>query len=220
MADETTPLATTTPTDACVDGEACARTLVERQLEALEELVRIGLKIAQAIERQVDAAEARPQAGGEAAAGGMAYARVARAVRQSILLQSRLTGQTQAEAAAEAAVHTRERAVKARLGDIVQDVIEAEHDDPEAVERLGAEAVERLDRDLYGDVLERPVREIIADICKDLGLHPTWPRLFGEMAAIQEIAQGGEDRPYAGPMKVVWLDANGPDPPQPVRDSS
>jgi hypothetical protein len=61
------------------------------------------------------------------------------------------------------------------------------------------EASERLDRDdVYGDLLARPVSELVALICRDLGLDPDWPVLADEAWAREEMADGAPGWPLAG----------------------
>jgi hypothetical protein len=64
----------------------------------------------------------------------------------------------------------------------------AEH---ETYERLVREASECLrDRDRFGDVAGRPISEIIALICRDLGIDPDWLSLSEESWAREEIRSG------------------------------
>ena len=213
MADET-PSLTSAPDDAPAEGgEAPARPLAERQLEALNELVGIGLNIARAIERQVSGPG--PQSIADLDAAALAYARVARAVRQTVMLQSKLQAERNAAAA-------KAGDLRARVARIVRRAIEDAHDDAEQVERLAAEAAERLEQERYGDLLTRPIGEIVAAICKDLGLEPDWPALKDDIAAAEALARGGEDadtRPedMSWPMQDAWLDSQGP--PTPARPS-
>ena len=210
MPDGTQPLANAQ--DAAV-GTASARPLAERQVEALGELVGIGLKIARAIERQVDAAGDGPQAIAELAAASVAFARVARAVRQTMMLQSKLQEGRSAAA-------SRAGDLRARVGRIVRRAIEDEHGETEQAERLAAEAAERLEQERYGDVLTRPVSEIVAGICRDLGLDPDWRGLSSEIAAAEAVVQGaaggaardagpgaGEDQPEY--VDVCWIGHDG-----------
>ena len=127
---------------------------------------------------------------------GMAYARVARAVRQSVMLQARLIADRPAP---RKETHlTPEDHAKDRVARIVGRVIEAEHDDEDRIERLQDESIERLeDEDIYGAVLTRPMSEMVADICQDLGLHPDWTRLARECWAVEEIASGDVGEPLA-----------------------
>ena len=85
-----------------------------------------------------------------------------------------------------------------RVARIVRRAIEDEHDDQEQVERLAAEAAERLEQERYGDILTRPIGEVIAAICKDLGLHPDWAKLAVECWAREEINSGNVGEPFEG----------------------
>jgi hypothetical protein len=134
---------------------------------------------------------------------------VSRAVRLSLMLQARLiedlktADRTGAETIAEAA---REQArldpayqKKVRVEAIVERLIEAEHpDDEETLDTLIADAGERLDdEDLYGDLMERPLSELVARLCKDLGLHPDWAGLAEELWAVREVQSGRPGWPLA-----------------------
>src|SRR5262249_44535607 len=80
---------------------------------------------------------------------------------------------------------------------IVERVATASHDE-KTVDRLLRESAERLDdEDLYGDLLERPVSELVARLCKDLGLHPDWAELAEELWAIREAGSGRPGWPLA-----------------------
>ena len=82
--------------------------------------------------------------------------------------------------------------LKARVERIVERAAEAEHDDDAcAVDALVTEAGDRLDDiDLYGDLLDRPVSEILARICADIGLSLDWSRLAREAWARTEVRDG------------------------------
>ena len=176
--------------------------LLERQLQLLGRLAEAGLEVAIACEREAKAVE--PGSGSDLNALARAYARAARAVRLTVMLQSRLIkARQEAGAAVEAAsraaaeeasqaLRNRENDAKARVSRIVRRVIEAEHDDEDRIERLDGEAMDRLDdEDVYGAVLTRPMSEMVADICRDLGLNPDWAKLAEECWALEEIG-GGE----------------------------
>ena len=218
------PLSDTSQGDAAPASAAAnddSRPLLERQLDLLSRLAEVGVRIAEAIGAQATSGEAFD---GQAVA--MAYARVARAVRLTILLRTRLSDegarqvrmrkieadlavQRQARAAAQAAAEDvqarqdQEDDVKFRARQIIRRVIKAEHDDIDRYERLDMEACERLDdEDLYGSVLARPMSDLVAGICKDLGLNPDWTSLFLEPWAQAELAGGevGEAlKPFAQP---------------------
>jgi hypothetical protein len=156
---------------------------VERQLDQLDELAAIGLQIARRL-----AAEAERE-GADVEAVARAYGRVSRAVRLTIQLQSELTeegerqarvrrSQSESRALSEAIaaadqverLQEREDDARARAWRAVRRAIRTEHDDPDRIERLDDEAAERLGE--HPDILGRPLPEIIARICKDLGLDP------------------------------------------------
>jgi hypothetical protein len=190
-------------------GDACARPLVEQQLEALGELVGIGLKIARGIERAVDGEGDQAPSLADFNAAAMAYARVARAVRQTVMLQLRLQEARSAAAA-------RAGDLKARVASIVRSAIEDAHGEGAEVERLVAEAAERLEQERFDEGLTRPVGEIVAGICQDLGLQPDWRGLARDIAAAEAFARGergpaavSEEEVYTGPTDVYWIGDDG-----------
>jgi hypothetical protein len=195
-----------------------ARSLITQQLGMLGRLAEVGLNVALAVERQaLEAASAAPP--GELA---LAYGRVSRAVRLTIALQARLLKDLQElddvaarKQAREQADAGRERQIaeaarKARVERIVERLIHDEAADEGEADRLADEAYERLEHDdIYGDLLDRPVSEIIERVCKDLGLAPDWSRLAQEAWARDEIAAGAAGSPLAS---LRWLDPPGPEP--------
>ena len=196
------------------------RPLVERRLQVLGELAEIGLEVARAVERQARAAG--PDV--DLKRLSMAYARAARAVRMTVALQSRLSEalkareaaaaeqRAEAEAEADDALAARLETQKVRVAGIVERVLEAEHEDYDEVSRLVLKA-ERLldDESLYDDILSRPIGELVACICRDLGLSPDWPRLAEEAWAKKEIESGVEGSPFAAsPIAGAMAGGDGP----------
>ena len=205
MIDEATVLMQAARSEA--PAEDWARPLLERQLWILGRLAEDGLQISRAIARQATGAGADDGLPAQDLAKGdvpLAYARVARAVRMTLLLQSKLIRELQFREASLARDAARAEADqsedrKARVERIVGRIALAEHDDVETVEQLVEEAAERLDQDdIYGDVLSKPVSEIVARVCQDLGLDPDWPRLAEEAWAREEIQSGAAGSPLAG----------------------
>ena len=179
----------------------------------LGRLAEAGLEIAVALEAQAQAK------GGQAVVQGdiaMAYNRVASAVRQTIMLQSRLIEALQDRETARAG---RKAAARSSAARILRGVIEDDAGDKERTERLNAEAAERLEQEDFGGLLSRPFGEVVTGICRDLGLSPDWLRLaedcFAAEAALDGKPAAPED-PYDGPLEVRWLDPT----PAPARDSS
>jgi hypothetical protein len=181
-----------------------------RRLEMLGELAELGLEVARAVERQATDPSA-PQSGDVA----LAYARVSRAVRLTLMLQARLIddmkapktapktvpGPTADEAEVTAEPHRLGPADqrKARIERIVERLAESEHpDDDDHVADLVTEAGERLDdEDLFGDLLDIPISEAVARLCKDLGLEPDWSELAQELWAVKEVESGHVGRPLS-----------------------
>ena len=154
--------------------------------------------------------------GGEVVVQGdvaMAYNRVARAVRQTIMLQSRLIEALQDQERARAGRRAEARASAAR---ILRGVIEdGDGGDAERAERLKAEAAERLEREDFTDLLARPFGEVVAGICRDLGLSPDALALAEACFAAEAELCAAPDAGSAGPpaperVDVQWLPLAGP----------
>ncbi len=118
-----------------------------------------------------------------AAPSAIDFDRVARCVRFSILLVQHLDAPARQRSAA------RRQIIRA-----VEDTIQR-HDDPHECETLHAEFVERLEGPEFGDELDnRPAADIIADICRDLGLaampgtHPWKRRTPADIAILRTRA--------------------------------
>ena len=111
--------------------------MVERQLQMLGRLAEAGLEIAVALEAQAKGGQAVVQ--GDIA---MAYNRVARAVRQTIMLQSKLIEALQER---ETACAGRKASARSSAARILRGVIDEDGaNDAERAERLAGEAAERL----------------------------------------------------------------------------
>jgi hypothetical protein len=173
--------------------EAWERALLDRQLESVDRLAEMGMAMASAIQQR-----ATDPAAADAAVqhGAMDFARVSRAVRLTLALQSKLVRdfKTPAKAAAAdkdavkdiapgslAALYLRPvwedpsedlgPSQKDRLRDAVRRAAEEAGLDAETAERLQTEALEMLERDDIAGMLNRSFAEIVALICEELGLH-------------------------------------------------
>ncbi len=161
-----------------------------RHLRLLAELAEIGMELARDLRRQalepdaerMDAAAgdtgARETGTGVRADLGLVFARIARAVRQTVALEARLASDAAAGArlgmAAEAGRAARERVrgrqLKARVRRVVEEAIAAEATGHEA-ENLRFDLDERLeDPDIEAELGWRPIGVIVAGICADLGI--------------------------------------------------
>jgi hypothetical protein len=210
---------TPSATDESGSLDGWERALLDRQLEALGRLADMGMAMAAAIERRVTAAEPGADAvldGADLSRAAMDFARVSRAVRMTFALQSRLIadfkGASEARPARSANsnewfsdfdgrpdIVDNDVVRKRQLKGIVKQLGEAASLDGEAVERLVREADERLEDDrFYRGLTERPMGEMVALVCKDLGIEPDWELLSDIYWAKEEIDRPRPGSPYAG----------------------
>ena len=187
-----------------------ARQVLQRQMDMLGELAEVGLQMAKATGRQVAARAEEDPSGAQGPEDNlaMAYARVARAVRLTLMLQARVVDDIRALDLGEQKRAAKDREAqaqsdpeyqhRARVERIVQRVaMDACGDDEDEVDRLVSEASERLDDDdIWRDILTHPVGELVAGVCRDLGLDPDWTRLAQEAWAVEEIASGAAGSPF------------------------
>ena len=143
------------------------------RLAMLHELAEIGMRLARGVERRAEAPDAAP---GDL---GLVFSRLARAVRQTLALEARLEGEIAARVrearaidevrlirATRAAVERRAKLVRRAVGQAIE--AEACEND---FESLFDHLDERLaDREDDEDFLDRPLGELVARICKDLGV--------------------------------------------------
>jgi hypothetical protein len=147
-----------------------------RQLDRLERLADLGMQVAETL-----AAQEIPDA--------LAFDRAARAVRLTGALQSLLIAQIDArDQGREIAGPSGARTEPLESGDNDDEIDEDERAwlinhgliEPDPTDSIPARPSapydrpdrERPDRETYADLLKRPVAEIIAHICHDLGLDP------------------------------------------------
>jgi hypothetical protein len=173
------------PTDA--PAPADPRALIEGQMAMLSRLAEVGMEIAEACGRE---AKAPPAEGAARSHPGLVFARVARAVRMTIALQSRLMKDLAAlDRADEIAERARTTKRRTRLAQLIEDAARAKVDaqreagarfwaDEDAVEdeieALTSEGYERLIDAEDGGLWGRPFDAVVAAVCKDLGLSPDW----------------------------------------------
>ena len=186
-----------------------------RHVRMLQELAEIGMDIAQALRRRVlaeaEAGEtdpaAKPAPSPPSYDPGLAFGRVARAVRQCLALEARLaeTGwerATQKEAERLGAVGDSHIMALLRVEELREQVekqIDRIADDAEA-DRLLRDLDERLgdfDQDEADELNQAPLSALIARICADLGLEPDWRVWAGEPWAQTEAQVRPAGSPYA-----------------------
>jgi hypothetical protein len=187
-----------TPQDPADEAPDPAVLRAERRLRVLEELTEICMEVARALGR--DAAAAR-----EPAAEDKRKARdpadslniIARAVRLTVALETKTDEylrdlkagvvRERAEEKVRAAERARVRAAEEQearvewVRDLVLCVAETEVPDLDAFENV----FEALDRELELDEVgfgyaDRPLREWVERLCRDVGLHPDWSRWTDE----------------------------------------
>jgi hypothetical protein len=174
-----TPATLSLPADPCT----------ERRMAVLRELA----DVAMAVVRDVARRALDPDAPNDAVCNlSLAYTRLARAVRQTIALEARMAN--------EAADETR-RAVRARGAQtkrdarrLVKRVIAESYDDEDDAEDLLDELDERLldeDDTNFGDT---PIGEIVARICRDLGVKFD-AELWADELPPRDAAQAADARP-------------------------
>jgi hypothetical protein len=157
------------------------RPLFDAQLKMLGEMAELGLKAARAVVGQAEG-----QAPPPATETALAYSRVSRAVRLCILLQAKLLEERDEEQELQEMFTPRYRK-KARVEKIIERVAAEQAEDEDALDAIVIEAGDRLDdEDLYGDLMERPLGEIVGRLCHDLGLEPDWSELSQELWAKRE----------------------------------
>ena len=168
--------------------EDASATRVGRHMRVLEELAEIGMRLARDVERQALADEPRlaalpdpallNSAGRARTDWALVFARIARAVRQTVALEAKLAAEAEergrqvsaAEDRRAALQKTRVRQQKVRVKRLVEDAIAAEADAGEA-EGLLLDLDERLaDPDIEDELGSRPIGVIFAAICADLGI--------------------------------------------------
>jgi hypothetical protein len=187
----------------------------------LDQLAEAGMRLVRAVEQQAMAQAVPEQVGALGRMSGgdlaLAYSRLARAVRQTLALKAKLVEdrwtldhRQAADQAQRAATikQARKAAQKNRVKRIVEGAIDAEADGSDR-ENLLIDLDLRLDdEDLFADYDERPFGEIVARICRDLGISPDRILWEAEDWGIEET--GTTPPPFASP---------GPDPehrPDPV----
>ena len=188
----------------------------ERRLRVLEELTEIGLDLARLLQRQAHAAAeaidptepAAPDAA-EASAGraptpiisagdiANALARISRAIRLTVALETRTdealralragvaaeveARRVQARNRAAAEAEARNKAHRDTVERLVIEAAEREIEDDDALGDVMEALEERLKEDeAYWDLDRMPLREAVERLCADLELTPDWSLWEGE----------------------------------------
>ncbi len=203
----------------------------------LAELAEIGMDLARALHRQVvlAPAECAPPEAIRVGDAGLVFARIARAVRQTVALEARIDADAESASrrrevedaagreaeAARLAAAGRVRAERRRgeVRRIVERVIASDCGARDA-DVLRADLDERLedgDDGEDGDFLEAPIGELVARICGDLQLSPDWTE-WAAAPWVADAVAATPGRPAAPPVAVAPIigpgrEAQGRDPP-------
>jgi hypothetical protein len=183
--------------EAITPAPADART--ERHLRMLQELAEIGMDLARGVRAQAldPAAEA---AGGDF---GLVFSRIARAVRQTLALETRIAQEQAARDEQRLAEETRRnrdavlrrgRARKNTVHEAVEQAVMAEAEGDE-LENLLSELDECLEDEDELDFADRPIGEQVARICRGLDIEPDWSLWKDEDWAIDEAAANAAEAP-------------------------
>ena len=189
-------------------------------MQVLRELAELGMGLARTVQAQAvgQASDASTQdepalpAWARGADLGLMFARIARAVRQTVALEAKLYRDHQAghdKVRAKRAVETRLRGIrrKAKVIEIVERVVERESD----AERLLDDLDERLQDEDDADFADRPLGELVARICRDLGVTPDWSLWANEAWASEARGDPAAPPPDATRPPAAW-------PPHPTPD--
>ena len=204
------------PTPVPPPGSPCpddAAAWDDRRLAILSELAEAGLEIALALKaRIVETAPLEPGAENAKACADLtrAFDRASRAVRLNIALRDRVLKDAPHPQVTRGEAHEPRNQRAERVRRIVRRVVNANFSEGRTRETLDRHVSERLhDRDITGDLADRPIGALVARICADLGLMPRWLDFAEEAWAQAEIAERPPGSPYA-----AWPDLppEAPDP--------
>jgi hypothetical protein len=168
--------------DAANPAEARA----QHRFEVLRELVEIGMELARDVRRQA-LEPAEPDA--PAVDHGLRFARIARAVRQTLALEEKFEAERRERREKVEKVRVVDARVrglmrKIKVGEIVERVLENETDGEFLTEMLS----ERLEDAEDTDFADHSLGELVAGICRDLGVTVDWTRWGDEVWAIEARA--------------------------------
>jgi len=169
------------------------------QLQRLDRLAGAGMELVEALVAQAKGTGPKVVEGDL----GLAYSRVSRAVRLAVLLHHQLSQGavdpvTTAEEAARQAAAEHKKAHIARAVRIIERVaMDHCRIKPSKAGDYAYTARERLeDDDIHALVASRPIGELVALLCRELGLEPNWDALEQEAWAQAEIASGAAGSPF------------------------
>ena len=202
------------PQDAAGDRTA-------QRLAMLRELAEIGMRLARGVERRAEEPEAARSD------VGLVFSRIARAVRQTLALEARLEAELQVRAREEegaahdlrvrqayAPISQRSHLVRRAVGQAIEADADADDEDEDRREQLFDALDEQLDdREDDADYLDRPIGELVALICKELGVRADLSLWEDEAWAREEAAARPEPPPDPSREPETGREAPGDAPP-------
>ncbi|MDR6290186.1 hypothetical protein E9232_002707 [Inquilinus ginsengisoli] len=187
--------------------------LAQQQIRILGRLAEMAMEQAEAMHAEImdpppaKATGATPdQTQARIVAAGIAFPRLSRLVVQIVALQSRIARelygpqQKAAAARAEAAVQARQQQRRRQVERIVDQAItqvEPEFHGGRKLRDMLAKMLPEIDPVLDPEVLDRPLAETVARLCRQLGIAPDWSRWAEEDWAIAEARDQPPGSPYA-----------------------
>ena len=186
----------------------------ERRLALLEELAEIGMEIARSLKPGAEAEETQSPSREPAAA----FAQVSRAIRLTLALEAKTeaalidwrSGAPDRREAAEAEAKACRARRKDRIEHLVLTAVAAEALDDAEFGDLYEALDERLEWDeAYADCVDRPLRETVERLCRDLQLSPDWTRWEDEGWSEADPPARSRGSPFLQPSRKPLLDADG-----------
>ena len=174
----------TAPSDENIDAERA-----EWRARTLRQLVAIGMDMARMLQDQAREASACDP-GVVGADLSLRFHRISRSIRMSLALDAKLASGFQAEMKERKATQLTER--KALAKEAVSRQVDRDTPDRD----LHRERSDRIEREDLEDFSDKPVSEIIAIICADLGITPDWQAWSLEPWAIDERRTHVPGSPY------------------------
>ena len=161
----------------------------EWRARTLRQLVAIGMDMARMLQDQ-----ARDAQGSDPGVIGpdlsLRFHRISRSIRMSLALDAKLIAGFQAQ------VQERKAAVLTERKALAKEAVSRQVDRDTPDRDLHRERSDRIEREDLEDFSDKPVSEIIAIICADLGITPDWQAWSLEPWALEERRTGVPGSPY------------------------
>ena len=161
----------------------------EWRARTLRQLVAIGMDMARMLQDQ-----ARDAQGSDPGVIGpdlsLRFHRISRSIRMSLALDAKLIAGFQAQ------MKERKAAVLTQRKALAKEAVSRQVDRDTPDRDLHRERSDRIEREDLEDFSDKPVSEIIAIICKDLGITPDWQAWSLEPWAIEERRTQVPGSPY------------------------